>query len=112
MLTKDDMRKALDAEDAEAPVYTQPEIMAKINESGGRIHRGREVVVFCLIQNRDILRWLLLLGAKFHAGIREGYRRTDDGPTEWDLYLHLIPTSDAEEHTWWESSEPYLARRR
>jgi len=109
-ITEDDIRKASEVEDTEEPAYSASEILEKIQAAGGRIYRGRELVVFCLIQDRDVLRWLLLLGAKLHAGGRDGYRRSSDGPIEYDLYLHIIPTSG--EQTWWEAAGPYLSKAR
>lgn len=108
-VTEEDVRRALDAEEAEEPAYTATEILEKLAQSGAKIHRGRELVVFCMTKERHVLRWLLVLGAKFHAGQR-GYKRSQEGPVEWDLYLHVIPVKG--EESWWEAAGPFVGKAR
>lgn len=111
IIGEEDVKRALDAEEAEEPAYTATEILEKVVASKrGRVGRGRELTVYCLIQDKMLLRWLLLLGAKFFAGSRDGYRRSTEGPIEWDLYLHIIPTKGDE--TWWEAAEPFITEQR
>ena len=97
---------------ADTPDFTADELLDEIEERGGRIFRMREPAsVFCLTQSEDLAGWLMHLGGKSFApphllpsqlGEKRAYRRTKDGPWEWDIYVHVIKV--AGEKTIWEAA--------
>ena len=84
------------------PRFTAEELLDHIAERGGRIFRMTEVGVFCLTQDEDLARDLMRMGGKsflpthldpVDLGPKRAYRRYNDGPWEWDIYIHIIPVS-------------------
>jgi len=102
------------------PEYTARQLLEKIVEFGGHIHRMREHAVFVITRNPDLARALFAKGAsRFRPkhGIESmayplgGYRlsRDPDSPTEWDIYVHTIPVRG--EETVWEAAADFQGER-
>ena len=81
------------------PRFAASDLVARIKDNGGRIHRmGDGASVFVLTGNKELADWLLRIGGKrYHApglGDQDGYLRARDGVREWDIYIHTIPVKD------------------
>lgn len=96
--------------DDRGPEFTAEQLLAEMRERGARVYRMREHAVFALTKDPECARWLLGLGARPYTPRHSegsfdlpvgGYRRAKDGPTEWDLYVHIIPVSG--EQTLWQA---------
>jgi hypothetical protein len=81
---------------------TAEELLSRIRERGGRVHRMRDgYAVFCLTDDPEVARGLMLMGARPYRAVGDGpphpstppggYLRAKGGKIEWDLQLNTIP---------------------
>lgn len=83
---------------------TAAELVEKIRGHGGRLYRTRSAPsVYVLTTSGPLAARLLQLGARPQAGTSDdgSYKRTRNGPREWDLWVHTIKC--AGEETLWEA---------
>lgn len=97
---------------ADAALPTAAEFLDRIKAMDGKVFRMREHHVFVITQNPELAEWLLGLkglpyrpvGAKPSWDFPLGaYRRSREGPPEWDIYVHMLPVSG--EETIWEAAK-------
>jgi hypothetical protein len=99
----------------EPPRYTADTLLREIRKRGGRVHRMREIVVFCITNDEELAAWLLDMGGhtflpRHHmvtgARVPGAYLRAPEGPLEWDIYIHTIPVRG--EKRVWEAAGPLM----
>jgi len=90
---------------------TAAELLAEMRARDARVYRMRAHAVFAITKNAETAKWLLSLGGRTYTPRHAegsydlplgGYRRAKDGPSEWDIYVHIIPVAGDE--TLWEAA--------
>jgi len=96
---------------ADVALPTAAELLAEIRAREGRIFRMREHHVFVITNNPDTAQWLLGMGGLPYRPVGQNpswdyplgaYRRSREGPPEWDIYVHIVPVSGPQ--TIWEAA--------
>ena len=96
---------------ADAALPTAAEFLDEIRAQGGKVYRMREHHVFVITRNAQLAERLLKLRGLTYRPVGANpswdfplgaYRRSREGPPEWDIYIHAIPVSGDE--TIWQAA--------